>query len=223
MLRLVSAKGDARPERQSSWAFAPVRARLARARRYVRFTFAGFVLLHSLLQAYRAATAGALPEPGPEAEPWLVLLALLFVWLPFLVFAGVELATPREAVPLQATRARQRALERLEPAALLVVVAFSLLHLTELAWPLLVGRLLPVDVRPELVELLSSTRSGVPVQAIAALSGVGAASFCAVRQLQKALPDARPALARVWVAAGVISYLFGSYAVIRCASGSLLP
>ena len=107
--------------------------------------------------------------------------------------------------------------------ALLVVLAFALLHGAELVWPLLSGRLLAEDVRPELVAILSSTHRGLPLKASAALCAVGAASFYALRQAQKAFPGARPALARSLVALGVSSYLFGSYAVIRCASGSLLP
>jgi hypothetical protein len=197
-------------------------ARLGRSRNYVRFTFTGFIVLHSMVQAYRAATAGALPEPGPESEPWLVAIVMLGVWLPFLIFAVAELSPLREAVVAQPAQAEQRALEKIEPVALLVVVAFVLPHVAQLAWPLFVGRLSAVDVRPELVELLSSTRSGVPLQAIAALCAVGAASFYARRQLSKALPDARPALVQGMVAVAVLSYVLGSYAVIRCASGSLL-
>jgi hypothetical protein len=200
-----------------------MRARLGRSRNYVRFTFAGFVVLHSMIQAYRAATAGALPDPGPEAEPWFMAIVVLGVWLPFFVFAGAELFAAREASAPQPAPAEQRALQKIEPIALLVVVAFALLHMAQLAWPLFIGRLIAVDVRPELVEILSSTRSGVPLQAIAALCAVGAASFYGLRQLQKALPDAHPALARVMVALAVLSYVLGSYAVIRCASGSLLP
>ncbi|MEO6599238.1 MAG: hypothetical protein ABIQ16_05150 [Polyangiaceae bacterium] len=201
-----------------------MRAGRGRTRNYVRFTFAGFVLLHSVIQAYRAASGGALPAPGPETEPWFVAIVLLGVWLPFLIFSGFELARPREGVgPRPAAPPEQRALEKVEPLALVVVVAFALLHTVQLAWPLLVGRLLAGDVRPKIVELLSSTRSGVPLQAIAALSAVGAASFYALRQLQRALPDARPVAARGMVALAVLSYLLGSYAVIRSASGSLLP
>jgi hypothetical protein len=224
---LVPAKGDARPERQSSWLDARLRADLGRSWNYVRITFASFVWLHSLIQAYRAGSAGAVPEPGFEAEPWLVALVVLGVWLPFLIFAGTELVALGRVSPAEPALARprvqQKALEKVEPVALLVVLAFALLHAAQLAWPLLVGRLLPRDVRPELIAILSSTRSGLPLQAIAALCAVGAASFYAVRQLQKVFPDARPRLARGLVALGVSSYLLGSYAVIRCASGSLLP
>ncbi len=188
------------------------------------------MLLHLACQAYRAHSAGALPEAGPESAPWFVAVVLLAVWLPFFVFATRELFLPSaqrgeaepEPEPAQ-TRAQQRALARVEPAALVVVLLFALLHGTQLAWPLLVGRLLAGDVRPELIALLSTTHSGLPLQAMAALCAVGAASFYALRQLQKAFPDARPALARGLVASGVLSYLLGSYAVIRCASGSLFP
>ncbi|MET0791363.1 MAG: hypothetical protein ABW061_07560, partial [Polyangiaceae bacterium] len=75
----------------------------------------------------------------------------------------------------------------------------------------------------EAIAILSSTQSGLPLQAIAALCAVGAGSFYAVRQLQRALPAARPALQRALLTLGVLSYVLGSYAVIRCASGSLFP
>jgi hypothetical protein len=220
---LVPAKGDARPERQSSSVAVLTWVKLERSRSYVRITFAGFVLFHSLIQAYRAATAGALPEPGLESEPWLVAFVVLLVWLPFLIFAGAELFAPRRVVAPSSAPSQQEALERIEPVALLVVLGFTLLHAAQLAWPLLAGQLLADDVRPELIAILSSTRRGVPLQAIAACVGIGAASFYAVRQLQKALPDASPPLARSLVALGVSSYLLGSYAVIRSASGPLLP
>jgi hypothetical protein len=223
----VPAKGDARPERQSSGLGALLREELGRCRNYVRVTFGGFVLIHSLNQAYRAARAGAVPDPGLESERWLVALVMLGVWLPFLIFACTELvATSRMGTPEPAqdqAQVQQKALEKVEPVALLVVLAFTLLHAAQLVWPLLCGRLLAEDARPELIAIISSTRSGLPLQGIAALCAVGAASFYALRQVQKVFPDARPALARSLIALGVTSYLFGSYAVIRCASGSLLP
>lgn len=198
-----------------------------RARNPVRIGFAGFVLVHSLLQAYRAATSGALPEAGLEAQPWFVALALLVLWLPFLFFAGAELMSLGRPDEPGAVRdevsPQQRALEKVEPFALLIVLAFALLHGTQLAWPLLSGRMLPEDLRPELIAILSSTQNGLPWQAIAALASVGAASFYAVRQLQRALPLAGPTLARSLVLFGVSNYLLGAYAVIRCATGSLLP
>ncbi len=63
MLELVSVKGDARPERQSSWlsSLARVRRALASLARPVQLSFAGFVLLHFAVQAYRAGTDSALP------------------------------------------------------------------------------------------------------------------------------------------------------------------
>lgn len=223
----MPAKGDARPARQSSWLGALLGAELERLRNYVRISFAGFVLIHSLVQAYRAGTSGAVPQPGLEAEPWLVAILLLAVWLPFLVFAGSELWALGQARTTELTQrpalAQQKALAKIEPLALLVVLAFVALHSAELVWPLLSDRLLAEDVRPELVALLSTTQSGLPLQAIGALCAVGAAAFYALRQMQKAFPDASPALARFLVALGVTSYLLGSYAVIRCASGSLLP
>jgi hypothetical protein len=55
------------------------------------------------------------------------------------------------------------------------------------------------------------------------LCGVGAAAFFAARQVLEALPGSAPrALARASVALGVLAYLLGSYAVIRCASGVIL-
>ncbi len=217
MLELVSGKGEARSERQSSWPSAVVRAGLARHRNYARLAFAGFVLLHAACEAYRAATDGTLPEPGLEAAPWFVAAVLLAVWLPFLLLAAAELRAPRRAAV--GLSGQQRALALMEPVALCAVLAFTLLHVAELAWPLLSGAQIAVDVRPALTARLSTTRGGLPLNAGVALGGVGAASFYAVRQAQKALPGA----ARVLVALGVLAYLLGSYAVIRVASGTILP
>jgi hypothetical protein len=222
MLELVPAKGDARSERQSSGLRSLTRATWAKSRGYPRIVLAGFVLIHSLIQAYRAGSAGALPEPGLESEPLVVALVLLGVWLPTLVFAAREFFEPlRIESSIEVTPPGLRAVRRIEPAALSILLVFGSLHAAQLAWPVLNGRLLPSDVRPELIAILSSTRSGVPLQAIALLATVAAASFYAVRQLQKAFPDARSGSARGLVALGIISYLLGSYAVIRCASGSL--
>jgi hypothetical protein len=238
---LVSAKGDARPERQSSWSrFEPLRntrrggtpeggpspasaapdSAGARAQNYCRLTFAGFVLLHLGCQAYRARTDGAIPEAGFEATPWLVAALLLGVWLPFAVFAGRELGRSRPSPP---TLRAERALARMEPLALLVVLLFALAHGIQFAWPLLTGALTGSDLRPELIATLSGTQWGVPVQAAAYLCAVGASAFYAQRQVQKTRLATRPALARSTIALGVLSYLLGSYAVIRCASGTILP
>lgn len=198
-------------------------SRLARSRNYVRIAFAGFLGAHLLCEAYRAASAGALPEPGFESAPWLVAATLLVVWLPFLIFAVAELTTAQPARDPAQVSAQERALAKVEPLALLVVLAFSLWHAAEFAWPLLSGRLIENDVRPVLIATLSSTHAGLPLQAIAMLGATGAGSFYAVRQLQKAAPGASVGVARALVALGVLGYLLGSYAVIRCASGALLP
>jgi len=213
----VSAKGDARAEHQSSWASAFARAGLPRYRNAARLAFAGFVLLHSLCEAYRAATDDALPEPGFETAPWLMALVLLGVGLPFLVLAGSELAAPRRAA--SELTGQQRALAALEPGALCLVLAFAVLHVWQTVWPVLSGAQIAADVRPALTALLSTTRNGVPLHAILALAANGAAAFYAVRQAQRALPAA----GRVLVALGVLAYTLGSYAVIRVASGTVLP
>jgi len=85
MLELVSAKGDARTERQSSWlsSLGGVRDRLATSAGLLQLSFAGFVLLHFSTQAYRASTDGALPESGFERAPWFVGVLLILLWLQF--------------------------------------------------------------------------------------------------------------------------------------------
>ncbi len=212
----MSVKGDARPERQSSWPNA-LRVGLLRHPRYTRLAFAGFVLLHVTCEAYRAATDDLVPVPILEGEPWFVVLVLLAVWLPFLAFAARELRAARR--PAAGLSGQQRALALMEPLALCVLLAFTALHVAELAWPLLSGARISLDARPALTALLSTTQSGLPFQAIATLGLVSAASFYAVRQAQRALPGAARALA----ALGVLGYLLGGYAVIRVASGTILP
>ena len=182
-----------------------------------------FVVVHLACQAYRAATSGALPAPGLEVQPWFVASVLGVVWLPFALFAGRTLASSRSFDRKQqgALSASARALAVLDPLALGVTLLFTAVHGALVAWPLLSGALLDVDVQPELVAALSSTTHGVPLPAILYLCGMGVASFCASRQAHELLRASSPATTRIAVALGVFAYLLGSYAVIRYASGSL--
>jgi len=208
-------KGDARFERQSSsvgrfdWS------------RYAQLSFAGFLFLHLTCQAYRAWTDRLIPEAGIEGEPWAVAIVLLVVWLPFMAYGARELCRrPPPVVP--GNRVNERALQVVEPVALAGVMLFALVHGAELAWPLLAGHSLAADVRTELIATLSGTWRGVPAAGVAYLSAVGAGSFYATRQALKAFPGATPTGSRAIVLLGVLGYLLGSYAVIRCASGTLL-
>jgi len=202
----VSAKGDARPERQSSWAS------------WARLGFAAFVWLHLVSQAYRAHDTSLFPAPSFEQRP-LVVGLLLLVWLPFAFAALPELYRPlRRALP---EHARERALAIVDPVALTATWLFAAQHVARVAWPLLSGAQLAEDVRPELTAALSSTYRGFPLEALLYLLAVGCAAFCAVRQAARALP-ARRELGRALVLAFVLAYVLGSYAVIRVASGELL-
>ena len=221
----MSAKGDARPERQSSWPSpesGPWSAFRVRSANYARLAFACFVLLHLACQAYRASTDGPIPQPGLELQPWFVSAVLLGVWLPFAVFVGRGLLNSSFRSNPSAP-GQERALAVIEPLALALVLLFVAVHVAGIAWPLLSGSLADQDVRPELIASVSATYRGVPLQAVVYLGAVGAASFYAVRQTLAVLPKARPRLARGVVALGVVAYLLGSYAVIRCASGAILP
>ena len=225
MLELVSAKGDARPERQSSWLslLGVVQGRLDGVLRPLPLAFAGFVLVHFSVQAYRAFTDGALPEPGFERWPWLVGAELL-LWLAFTAFGIRQLKRSflaRGSLPAQ--DAQERALAVIEPLSLAIVLVFGGTHGAFLAWPLMTGSMDAADLRPELVATLSSTWRGLPVHGIAYLCAVGVTSFCAARLTLVALPVARPWLKRAVISLAVFVHLLGSYAVIRCGSGSLLP
>jgi len=225
MLELVSAKGDARAARQSSWlsSLGGVQAKLERAAGPLRLTFAAFVLVHLALQARRAHSATALPEPGFEQAPWLVGALLALLWLPFTVFGLRTLSRSFTRSGRAARTGQAYALSIIEPLSLVIVLSFGALHSADLAWPLLRGSLDAVDVRGELVAKLSSTWRGVPVHAIGYLGAVGAAAFCAARLALASLPAGRPTLTRAVLTLAVLAYLLGSYAVIRCGSGSLLP
>jgi len=224
MLELVSAKGDARPERQSSWlsSLGRVRGKLA-GWPGLQLSFAGFVLLHFSVQAYRAYTGDALPESNFEQAPWFVGALFVLFWLPFTVFGVRKLSRAFTRGGLPASAGQERALAVVEPLSLALVLSFGTVHGALMAWPLLSGSLTPADLRPELVAGLSSTWRGLPMQGIAYLCAVGAASFAAARLTLAALPAARPRLARAVVGLAVLAYLLGSYAVIRYGSGSLLP
>lgn len=220
----VSGERDARPERQSSWPSKAraLRERLAGSARPLQLSFSGFVLWHFAGQAYRGYTDGALPEAGFERTPWLVGTLLLLLWLPFSVFGLRKLSRTLTHDRLPAA-GQARALAVIEPFALAVVLLFGTVHGLLMGWPLLSGALDQADLRAELVADLSSTWRGLPVQAIVYLCAVGAAAFCAARLTLALLPAARPALSRAVVGLAVLAYLLGSYAVIRCGSGSLLP
>jgi len=221
----VSAKRDARTERQSSWLRSRRGGRewLAVSARPVQLGFVGFVLLHFAGQAYRAFSDDALPESGFERTPGFVGALLLLLWLPFTVFGVCQLSRASARGRLSAKSGQERALAVFEPISLAIVLLFGSVHGLLMAWPLLSGSLEASDLRPELVADLSSTWRGLPVHAIVYLGAVGAASFSAARLALALLPGARPALARAVVSLAVLGYLLGSYAVIRCASGSLLP
>jgi hypothetical protein len=220
---LVSVEGDACPERQSSAPCSAASSVFARVRRFARFAFALFVLLHLALEAFRAPADATRPEPGLELQPWFVALVLLVVWLPFAAFAVDELGRMASEVRLPRADGQARALAVAERLCLLLVVLFAVLHGICTAWPLLDGSMLASDIRPELVLILSSTNHGVPARAVVYLCAVGAASFYAARQARAALEPATARVARGVAALGVLAYLLGSYAVIRCAGGELFP
>jgi hypothetical protein len=214
----VSVEGDARPARQSSSPSSALAALSAKLRGGARLGLALFVLIHLAEQAIRADAARA--EPGFELQPWFVALLLLLVWLPFTLFAADQLRSRLSGAQEPAAGDQARALAAAEWLSGLVVVLFTALHVAHTAWPLLSGSRAPEDVRPELVLLLSSTSHGVPVQAGVYLCAVGAASFYATRQARAALGRVPQ---RVLNGLGVLAYLLGSYAVIRCAGGQLFP
>jgi hypothetical protein len=216
-------KGDARSEPSSSGASNWSRLRSA-CERYAGRGFAGFVFLHCAAQALRALSDGAVPSAGFELTPALVAGILLLVFGPFAVFAWAELQRARPSEGAAAESAKARALRVLERPTLVLVLAFTVWHVTQIAGPLLLGTFSESDVRPELCALLSSTWQGVPLLAAGYLCGVGAASFYGARQALRALPEPRPrARARTLVALGVLASLLGCYAVIRLASGVILP
>jgi hypothetical protein len=219
----VSVEGDARPERQSSSPSSVLAALLSSLRRFARPAFAIFVLSHLTIQALRAHADGARPEPGLEQQPWFVAAVLLLIWVPFALLAGHELARVLAGARLPAQNERERALAGAERLSLVVLVPFAVVHVAHTVWPLLSGSLADVDLRPELILTLSTTSHGLPMHGIVYLCGVGASSFYAVRQALASLSGAPRTLTRTVVALGVLGYVLGSYAVIRCASGPILP
>ena len=220
---LVSAEGDARGTRQSSSPSAALLRLLPRVLGFGRLAFAGFILAHFAFQAFRATTDVARPEPGFETEPGFVAALLLVIWLPFGLFAGRQLSAWLCRTHARETDPRARALAFAEHLALLLVITFALAHGAEIAWPLLTGTASAADVRPGLVLSLSSTSQGVPMRAAFYVSGAAAASFYATRQvLAVAHTLPRPA-ARAIVGLGVLTYVLGSFAVIRCSGGQIFP
>jgi len=228
MLKLVSGvsgERDARSDHQSSWlsSLRGARQRLLGLDRPLQLGFAGFVLWHFCAQAYRAYTDGPLPEPGFERAPWFVAALHVLFWLPFTVFAVRKLAGSFARGGPNPLERQERALSAVDPFALAIVILFGGVHGTLVTWPLLSGSLDAADVRAELVADLSSTWRGLPLSAIVYSCAVGAAAFCAARLTLALLPVMRPGLSRGIVGLAVLGYVLGSYAVIRCGSGSLLP
>ncbi|HEX2671274.1 MAG TPA: hypothetical protein VHM25_10410 [Polyangiaceae bacterium] len=221
----VSGERDARAERQSSWEsrLRGARTMLARLSRPLQLGFAGFVLLHFSVQAYRAGSEAALPSAGFERTPWVVAAVSLLFWLPFTVFGVQKTRLWASRRRLNALEGQARALAVIEPVALALVLAFGGVHGALMGWPLVSGALDAADSRAELVADLSSTWRGVPVQGFVYLAAVGAAAFCAARLTLALLPAKGPGLSRVVIGLAGLAYLLGSYAVIRCGSGSLLP
>ena len=127
MLELVSAKGDARAARQSSWlsSLGGVQAKLERAAGPLRLTFAAFVLVHLALQARRAHSATALPEPGFEQAPWLVGALLALLWLPFTVFGLRTLSRSFTRSGRAARTGQAYALSIIEPLSLVIVPSLA--------------------------------------------------------------------------------------------------
>jgi len=220
----VSGEREARSEHQSSWlsSLRGARQRLSGLAGALQLAFAGFVLVHFSGQAYRAYTEGPLPAPGFERAPGFVAALYLLFWVPFAVFFVRHLARSFARGRPQLLEGQARALTAIEPFALGLVLVFGSVHGTLMAWPLLSGSLDAADLRAELVADLSSTWRGLPLHAIVYLCAVGAAAFCAARLTLAQLPEKR-SLSRVVVSVAVLGYLLGSYAVIRCGSGSLLP
>ena len=218
----MSVKGDARSQAPSS-DDGVLQRLLSACDRYAGLGFAGFVLLHCACQAWRAHGDGALPQAGFELHPASVVSLLVAVWLPFAIFAWRKLRRGSEVRTARTMPEKARALALLEALTLWVVLLFTALHGMDFVWPLLSGALAPSDVRPELVARLSSTQHGVPLLAASYLCGVGAAAFFGARQALRALGASPPrAAAGLLIGLGVLAYLLGSYAVIRCASGVIL-
>lgn len=218
----MSTKGDARSEVPSSAARYFARVRTS-CERYAGLGVAGFVGFHLAWQAFRASRDGALPDAGFETEPGFVLAMLLVIWVPFCISSWGKLS-PNRRLRSPGTTEKAQALAVLTLFTHWLVLLFLALHLTQVVWPLLDGEQTPGDARPELVALLSSTQHGAPLVAAGYLCGVGAASFFGVREVLRALgPAPKPRYARGAILCGVLAYLLGSYAVIRCAGGVILP
>jgi hypothetical protein len=219
---LVLVKGDARSQAPSSSTLGMLRF-FRGCDRSAGLGFAGFALLHLAEQALRAHDDGAVREAGFELQPLFVGSLLTLVCLPLTVFAWRALRSQALASDAFTLSEKARALAILERVSLLGVLLFSLVHVAHVAWPLLSGAQAPSDVRLELIAALSSTRHGVPLVAVGYVFGVGASAFFGARQLRWANTGRGRAWTRVSVALGVFAYLLGSYAVIRCASGPILP
>jgi hypothetical protein len=219
----VSVEGDARSARQSS-SPSETRAGLRKAAdRFARLAFAAFVLVHLAWQAVRAHGDGARPDPGIELAPWFVTTLLLVVWAPFALFAARELRRIVSDARVPERGETARALAVVERLSLLGVVLFAAVHGAQTAWPLITGSSAAGDLRPQLIADLSGTNHGLPVQGIVYLCAVGAAAFYATRQILALLGGAPRSAVRGVVTLGVLAYVLGSYAVIRCAGGSIFP
>jgi len=224
MLGAVSVKRDAQGEAPSSGALGS--RVLALSDRFAGPGFGAFLLLHLGLEALRAERDGAIPQAGVEATKGFVGLLSLGIFLPFCAFAARAVAgtTARTNRPRNDHATPElRAHFVLERIGFAVLLPFACWHVFKYALPILDGTFEHNDVRVELIASLSGTTFGLPLVAAAHALGVGAASFCATREALRAVIPQRTAVRRALVALGVLSYLLGSYAVIRDASGPLFP
>jgi hypothetical protein len=221
----VSSQGDARPEASSS---ATRGAKGARIELAARASFAVFLALHFTAYAYRAAHGAATGVPGAETSPWLTPLALA-LWLPFFVYAVRGAARGFGSARSGGQSEKERALALAERTSLFAVLGFVIFHIFEFPLRLYAGHIVRSDILPDLVAALSGTTRGVPLVAIAYLVAVGASAFYASRSLalvaRRLKTDAqrRKALLRAAVGFGLFIYFAGAYAVIRFATGRVLP
>jgi succinate dehydrogenase / fumarate reductase cytochrome b subunit len=157
----------------------PIRSfqQTSRARSLLAFT--GIAPLGAFVVVHLVTTAAALSGPARfervfAASPALSAVTFLVVVAPLLFHAGygawIALARPQSIeVPTWRPRARR--------VASLIVLAFVVGHLLELAVPRWTGALPAASLLDALTSHLSSTTSGVPFVAVGYLFGLAATLF----------------------------------------------
>ena len=179
-----------------------------------------FVLLHVSLYARVLGGQRNLGDAdATRLGPWVIALELVLVAAPLAFHAGygLNLLARRKT---RAASGTTKALDRVQRASSLLVLAFIVDHYARFRWPMLSGAAVSGDAHALLVRELSSTSGGVPLVAGFQLLGIAAVAFhlgYGLYRFDWRTPWLAAEKRRTWLALGVglLVLITASFAVVR--------